>query len=228
MRLRHVFLAFAFLALSQAPAAGRPARYDFKCCDVASLRDEGPEPAELYFPPPRPDPVPTPLDLSAQNLADEGSYADVYAILKEENSCSRFFGGPAQAVEAFNQFARQLKKKVLDQRGVAVRMSGSFTTYRNHLTGASYRLFDEAAVNSQGPFYNRGQVSGGSAMRVGRFPADTRQARALILLHELGHLVRRDGGGWALPNDGGDPVLSEQNTRKVEDHCVRQLLTLKD
>ena len=63
-------------------------------------------------------------------------------------------------------------------------------------------------------------------MQVGRFAAETRQAKALLLLHEMGHLVGTPDGGWLLPSDGGNPELSERNTRTVESQCLKQLLAL--
>ena len=172
--------------------------------------------------------VPAPIDIAEEKLADEESYMDVYHILKEENSCSRFFGGSAGALDAFNDFARQLRKKAVGDGSLAIRMSGRYTIYRNNLTGASFRLFEEASINSTGPFFIRMKFSQAARMQVGRFPIPSRGARALTLLHELGHLVRGVDGNWLLPNDGGDRPLSERNTRVVEGRCLEQLLTLRD
>ncbi|HYE14269.1 MAG TPA: hypothetical protein VD968_07510 [Pyrinomonadaceae bacterium] len=185
-------------------------------------------PAEAVLPEAaRPMALPTPLDLSSVELVDEEAYSDVFRILKEENSCSRFFGGPAKAVEVFNHFSRELRGKALGDAATAVRMAGSYTLYRNQRTGVTYRLFEDAAVNTSGPFASRVMSAGPlSRMMVGRFPAQSRQARALIMLHELGHLVEGEGGAWLLPNDGNDPRMSDRNTREVERRCVKQLLAL--
>jgi len=172
--------------------------------------------------------LPAPINLAAEKLADEKSYMDVYHILKEENSCSRFFGGSAGALGAFNDFARQLRKKAIGDGTLAIRMSGVYTIYRNNQTGATFRLFKEAAINSNGPFFIQLQFSQTTRMHVGRFPIPSRGARALTLLHELGHLVRGADGNWLLPNDGGDRQLSERNTRVVEGRCLEQLLALRD
>ena len=169
-------------------------------------------------------PVPTPLDAKRERLADKDSYADVFRVLKEENSCSSFFGGPAKAVTAFNDFARQLRARPFGQGATSIRMSGQYTVYNNKDNGATYRLFDEAVINRDGPFVNRASAS---TMHIGTFRADSRPARALMLLHELGHLIRGADGKWLLPNDGGDEWLSDLNTRTVESHCGEQLLSIK-
>ncbi len=226
MRFRYFFLAIIFCALPHASAAALPTD-GFDGCDVAYDDDGAAGTPDYHLPAPRPIVAPTPLSLKEKITLDRQSYADVYGILKEENSCSRFFGGPAQAVEAFNQLALQLKKRPLNDNGVAVNMSGTFVTYRNALTGAGYRLFEQATINSNGPlFYKPMETAMRPPPRVGRFPVRTRQARALIFLHEIGHLVRNASGDWVLPNDGGNFRQNEQNTRKVEEHCAAQLLAL--
>jgi hypothetical protein len=237
MRLSNVFLALAagllmlsLLAAERASAACVAPAGD--CCavpDEAGIKvfDDKRETEESFVPEAKPAPAPTPLDLKAEKVADAESYEDVFVILKGENSCSEFYGGPAKAVTAFNQFERQLRKAPLGTGPVAVRMSGQYTNYHDHLTGASYRLFDVATINSSGPFFSRSPSSLASKTTIGRFPANTREGRALILLHELGHLVEGADGKWLLPNDGNDPAQSDRNTETVEAHCVGQLLNLK-
>ncbi|MCA1634348.1 MAG: hypothetical protein LC802_11815 [Acidobacteria bacterium] len=239
MRLRPVFHAFALGVLMQSAAAAQA-----PLADVAGLIEGGRSSMwgldlvavgeYVAGAPPLPLPlplrvrVPAPIDLAAEKLADEESYMDVYHILKEENSCSRFFGGSAGALEAFNDFARQLRKKALGDGALAIRMKGRYTIYRNNLTGASFRLFEEAAINSNGPFFIRIPFAQAARVHIGRFLIPSRGARALTLLHELGHLVRGADGEWLLPNDGGDRRLSERNTREVEGRCLEQLMTLGD
>lgn len=172
----------------------------------------------------KPVPVPTPLNAKAERLADRESYADVFRMLKDENACSTFFGGPARALTAFNEFARQLRTRSFGAGATSIRMSGHYALYSDRASGASYRLFDEAVINRDGPFVSRASAT---TMHVGSFRADTRQARALMLLHELGHLIRGVDGRWLLPNDGNDGVLSDLNTKTVQSHCEEQLLTIK-
>lgn len=232
MRLRNVFHAFALWALVQGAAASAHSplpdgavgmREDGRAVwglDLVATGDY------VTWAPPAPA---GPLDLESLELADEASYMDVYRILKEENSCSRFFGGPVRSVHAFNNFARVLRLKYIDQRGVAIRMSGGFVVYHDQRTGARFRLFEESVINTTGPFFtNAAPGARPSRMMVGRFPVPGKAARALTLLHELGHLVRGPGGDWLLPNDGGDQLLSERNTREVEGRCVEQLMALRD
>lgn len=224
MRLPSVSLAFAVgLLMHLAPGApeacadGAAATASVGCVERAGA--EAPEAA-------RPAPVPTPLD--ARGLAVERSYAAVFRILSEENRCSRFFGGPAKAAEAFNQFARRLSTRPLGNRLVAIRMTGNFSYYRNGTTGASYRLFDEATLNLDGPLGPDAARPSAPRMVIGSFPAHTTQGHALILLHELGHLVQGPGGDWLLPNDGFDYALSARNTSRVEAHCVEQLKAVRE
>jgi len=47
-----------------------------------------------------------------------------------------------------------------------------------------------------------------------------------MFLHELGHLLQGQSGDWLLPDDGGDEVLSRDNTRKIESVCGDQIKNL--
>jgi hypothetical protein len=62
---------------------------------------------------------------------------------------------------------------------------------------------------------------------VGNFSAGSRPARALILLHELGHLIQNENGAWLLPDDGYNGVQSKENTLRVQQECRVQLEALK-
>ena len=169
-------------------------------------------------------PRPTPLDREEGRLVLGRSYEDVFLALRDDNPCSRFFGGPRLAVTVFNEFARRLRRKMLGADNVGLIMSGDYTSYRDGATGASYRLFDEATINTNGPFVVVPQPAG-ARFQVGRFPAASRAGKALMLLHELGHLIRGPDG-WLLPNDGDAAELSDRNTRTVESRCLEQLLAL--
>jgi hypothetical protein len=220
------FAFFAWVVLMLQPCAARAAAC---CLEEVALRTPAPfdegraEAVEEAAPPAVASPAPTPLDLSSGQVADKPSYKDVFRVLKDDNACSRFFGGPRLAVTVFNEFALQLRLKRLGQNYIGVVMTGEYTNYLDMRTGRSYRLFGQASLNSEGPFRTRVSKV---RMRVGSFPAETRQARALMLLHELGHLIRGKDGRWLLPNDGGDPVLSEGNTERVESHCRAELFAL--
>ncbi len=230
MRSSLVTRAVAAGAISLAVAAfgAAPAKAAGVCCagfeapGMKIFEETPPEPRDAT--PPDASPQPTPLDHEAEGLAVGETYKDVFRALKDDNACSRFFGGPRVAVTVFNEFARRLRRKMLNEGNVGLIMSGSYTSYRDGRSGASYRLFDEAAINSNGPFFVVPPPSG-ARFQVGRFPAATRPARALMLLHELGHLMRGPSG-WLLPNDGRDVALSDRNTRTVESRCIEQLLAL--
>jgi hypothetical protein len=171
--------------------------------------------------------VPTPLLSEFQNEKHANTYRDVYRILKEDNLCSRFFGGPVQATEVLNRLAERLKPARMGDNRIAIKMRGAYMQIQNQRTGASYRLFEQVMVNSEGPFSRAPMVNTAQPQSIGHFPLHTRAARALILLHELGHLVQGADGHWLLPNDGHNSQLSLQNTSTVESHCRKQLTALK-
>lgn len=228
MRLPSVSLFFAAGILLPLFCIGAEASEPVlvsNCMDLAEPKNPGvvaaaPAGEEVVPKAALPSPVPTPLD--AHHLADQQTYQDVFRILSTPNPCSDFYGGPARAATAFNQFARQLKRGRLDDPKIALRMSGNYTNYQDFATGAAYRLFDKATINTDGPVTGRAV-----SMQVGRYPGHTPQARALVLLHELGHLVREPKGGWLLANDGDDFEKSTRNTRVVEAHCAEQLEAIR-
>jgi hypothetical protein len=171
--------------------------------------------------------VPTPLAALRGDDVFRKAYSDVYRILSGENQCSRFYGGPARAALVFNKFAATLKSVRLDSTRTGGNMSGGYYNVTHAPTGQTYRLFERAVINTDGPFYLRQISSGaGRVTGVGRFAPATREARALILLHELGHLMRGDDGNWLLRDDGRDDALSERNTAIVEEKCGGEIRAL--
>ncbi|HEX8633076.1 MAG TPA: hypothetical protein VF703_02880 [Pyrinomonadaceae bacterium] len=249
MKLRQMFLAFSLIPAMQMSASAqrtfgawdetadalgqaRPVETPTASAPVAASPDERaattagtPKRAVLVS---MPAPVPTPLRIPSANRRYADSYMDAYRILREENTCSRFFGGAANATAVLNRFAEQLRQQRFANPNVAVEMSGDYVLVHDSRTGAAYRLFERAVVNSVGPLYLRPLQAQAQRRAIGRFPSDTRAARALILLHEIGHLVRGTDGRWLLPNDGHNAELSVRNTVTVENYCRRQLTTLKD
>jgi hypothetical protein len=81
-------------------------------------------------------------------------------------------------------------------------------------------------VNSIGPLHAVPLATQTRRRLIGRFPSETRAARALILLHEIGHLVQGGDGRWLLPNDGHDAGQSGRNSNTVENYCREQLNAL--
>jgi hypothetical protein len=62
---------------------------------------------------------------------------------------------------------------------------------------------------------------------VGHFLPGSRRARALILLHELAHLIEGENGAWLIPDDGYNVEQSRANTLRIQTVCRAQLETLK-
>jgi hypothetical protein len=106
-------------------------------------------------------------------------------------------------------------------------MKGETTNYTN-LKGYSYRLFERAEINLRGPFYQGNTLPGQPLIpMIGRFQPNTREARAVALLHEVGHLVRGRDGNWLLPEDGSNADISAHNTARVIAACGEQIQLLR-
>jgi hypothetical protein len=195
--------------------------------DGAAAVEPGPVERERVAPTLKPLAVPTPLANLSGDALFRQAYADVYRILSAENECSRFYGGAAPAAYVFNQLAGTFKSARIDGGRVAGKMGGGAITVTHVPSGLKFRLFEKAVLNTAGAFYRReGSNLDERVPRVGSFAPDTRGARALILLHELGHLVKGGGGRWLLADDGDDPSQSERNTELIEEHCAGQLRAL--
>lgn len=150
----------------------------------------------------------------------ERAYLDVFTILRYDNSCSRFFGGPL-AITALNELVQQLKPRYFDRR-VAIRMSGRVTTVQSNATGFSFRMFEKAEVNLGGSFYKANNTT----RVVSEFSPNTRETRAVVLLHELGHMVKNSENKWVLPDDGMSADLSLRNSVQVVTACRNEIKSL--
>jgi hypothetical protein len=167
-----------------------------------------------------------PLSLPARLSLIDRAYADAYTILSENNTCSSFFGGPRFATVVLNALRPRLEMTVV-ANDVGIVMSGPIISSMDAGTGLPYRLFKRAQVNLTGPFFrSASRVSQTFFRRIGRYPANTRKARVLMLLHELGHLVPGANGRWLLPNDADDHVQVYVNTDTVMAQCTEQLEAL--
>lgn len=154
------------------------------------------------------------------------AYDDVFGILAIENTCSAFYGGPAAATTVLNQMLGHVERGQLPSF-ISFQMTGRPRGFFDPHSGASYRLFDKAIVNEDGAFYQRRFDPRLSQPRnVGSFPPGTRAARALILMHELAHLVKGRNGAWLIADDGTDSWQSKQNTAQIERRCAAQLREL--
>ena len=151
------------------------------------------------------------------------TYERAASLLTSDQACSRFFGGPG-AIEALNALGRQLKKKALGSPKLGIEMKGRVTNYVNAQTGFSYRLFDHSTLNSNGPFYRPSCTSSNPCMtKIGSFEPSTDEARLLMLMHELAHLVRRTDGKWTIPDDGTDPNASDENSWRIQKVCGAEI-----
>lgn len=169
--------------------------------------------------------VPSPLIDEDKILGS--AYYDTLSILSTSNLCSDFFGGPAASVDAFNHLIGRLRTEYLSG-SIAMRMTGQTTNMLNAATNKQYRLFEKVVLNAKGPFYrSRFSNSDPSVFPIGPFEPNTKQARVLIFLHELGHVVKGNDGEWLLPNDGGNAKVSKENTRRIQGICGDQIEGLR-
>lgn len=153
----------------------------------------------------------------------ERGYLDVYSMLGAGNGCSQFFGGKGSQ-RVLEELVINLRIGLITDSRIGIRMSGMFTNHEVAEEGISYRLFEQAEVNSKGAFlYSKTFSSEMPVPNVGSFRPNTREARALILLHELAHLLHGSNGNWLIPDDGGRPQLSRENTLTVESRCGQEI-----
>jgi len=168
--------------------------------------------------------VPSPL--ITQDKILESAYYDTLSILSTPNKCSDFFGGTSASVDIFDDLISKVRKGYFST-SIGIQMSGAAVDMFSMKTKRKYRLFDKVSINGNGPFYRKRNFLWESTVRgVGTFAPNTREARVLMLLHELGHVVKGEGGNWLLPDDGGDEALSTDNTRKIEAICGNQIKNL--
>src|SRR5206468_12290156 len=95
---------------------------------------------------------------------------------------------------------------------IGIRMSGPFTIIEPQ-EGIAYRLFARADLNSLGAFYrSKNFPSDPFVPNIGSFQPNTREARTLILFHELAHMIKGNNGTWLIPDDANNPQVSRHNT----------------
>jgi hypothetical protein len=155
------------------------------------------------------------------------AYFNTLQVLSTTNGCSLFFGGPAASVGVFNQLIRRVRKEFFSTP-IGIQMSGQTTNIRNETLGREYRLFDKVSINAHGPFYReRFSRSGRLFPRTATFAANTNEVRVLMLLHELGHVMKGEDGHWLLPDDGQDDNISRSNSQKIRDVCGEQIQAIR-
>jgi len=155
----------------------------------------------------------------------ERAYLDAYNILENDNSCGRFFGRGSSIV--LGEMVVKLRQQTILDTRIGIRMSGTFDNLVEPVGGMSYRLFEHAELNSLGAFYrSKTFPSQPFIPNMGSFPPNTRQARTIILLHELAHLIRAQNESWLIPDDGSSAELSRRNTATIEFQCGQEIRSL--
>lgn len=155
------------------------------------------------------------------------AFEDTISILSKNNSCRRFYGDTKTTEEVLRRLASQFQTRLLRDSRTGIEMAGNFTYFRQTENHVGYRLFATATINARGPFLKAKVFPAEPYVPpVGSFRPNTREARVLMLLHELAHLVRGQDGNWLIPDDGNAPALSKQNTAFIESQCRAQILSL--
>ena len=161
----------------------------------------------------------------AQKLVEQ-AIQDAISIVSTNNSCGSFYGQTKATEEVLRRLATQFQVRLLGDSRTGIEMSGSFT-YFDQKEEVRYRLFAAATINSRGPFLKAKVFAAEPHVPpVGGFRPNTREARVLMLLHEVAHLVKGADGDWLIPDDGNAPALSRRNTALVESKCRAQILLL--
>jgi hypothetical protein len=187
-------------------------RPDFDAMSVIEAKASGSTPSE-------------PSPLISQDKVLGAAYYDTLSILRSNNPCSDFFGGPA-SVNVFNELVSKIRKDALPA-DIAIRMSGPTTNIHDVQSKRYYRIFDKVSLNSRSSFYRRRMGPGEVTVpKIGSFEPNTKEARVLMLLHELGHVMKGSDGLWLLPDDGKDEGLSQANSYKIQDVCNDQIHSL--
>src|SRR5215203_5314632 len=151
----------------------------------------------------------------------ELAYLDASKMLSDNNSCSNFFGEKANPI--LEELVVTLREQTIPDSRIGIRMSGTFNLAKSS-DGVSYRLFEKAEINSLGAFYRAKMFPSEPLVpNMGSFAPNTRQARVIILLHELAHLIKGKDGTWLIPDDGHSAALSRENTGTIESVCGEQI-----
>ena len=168
---------------------------------------------------------PSALPLVREDDVFSSAYYDAVAILRAGNRCSEFFGG-VSTVDILDRLIAKMHKDYF-KADIGIRMTGETENILNTQTNRRYRMFENVELNGNGPFYrNTYSDSAVPLPGIGTYAPGTREARVLMLLHELGHTIKGDEGKWLLPNDGDDESLSLRNSMKIEKICGDEISNL--
>ncbi len=143
-------------------------------------------------------------------------------ILSTANTCSTFFGPNAiRALDAFEQIlTRGLPNGPGDSK-LGIEMSGQQTL---HYSPVQFRTFQKAVINNAGPFFSLL-----SKTRIGNYDPARNQSQVLQILHELAHLVYKNGAPL-IPDDAGKTKTkeSDENTEEILKHCKTEIDKIKN
>jgi hypothetical protein len=215
MRWHNVLLMAACLSAAEIGTANVPVNAQQKAATLIAERNGGVNQTRLRPAARRALP---PLEQALQDATN---------ILRENNSCSRFYFDPVAAQRVLRSLTSQFQIHLLSKSRTGIEMSGNFTVFERTVESAGYRLFSSATINSAGPFFKAKVFSAEPQVpNIGSFQPNTREARVLMLLHELAHLITGANGSWLIPDDGNSATLSMQNTALIETQCKAQILAL--
>jgi len=176
---------------------------------------------------------------NSNQQAIDAAVGDALSILSTNNPCSQFFGGvnrqngSRDGTEVLKALAKVLTPGNISavDTTTGIQLS-NFGTVQNVATGLEYQMPASAIVNQRGPFFGSGSF--------GSFSSTSRAGRALAILHEVAHLIKvatviewgKNGHDkkynmYLIPEDGGNPALSRENSEVVENACRNQLKALK-
>lgn len=156
--------------------------------------------------------------------------ADARAILQRGGRCASFFQDGYSDINgvlnALDSLGGQLTPSTLSssENDVGIKQWGTTSTIMYAPNGTNYRLFEHAVVNNNGPFFSA-FYPGTSTVRprigsTSAYNAGSRKAQALMILHELAHLIQMaGGGGYLIPGDGDDANQSRTNTNTIDAQC---------
>jgi len=99
-------------------------------------------------------------------------------------------------------------------------MSGQQTINVDSNGQTRYRTYANIVVNTTGPFF-----IAANRRDIGDYRAYTDEARMLMILHELAHMVMGANGQYPIRDDNPDttPGQSAANTEIVQGHCKTEI-----
>jgi len=156
----------------------------------------------------------------------ERAYVDASGLLGSEGECGQFFIGNGSR-DVLEEFVAKLQVRLISDSRIGIKMFGMYSNFVEPAAGLRYRLFEKMEINSAGAFFRAKTFAAEPFVpNIGSFRPNTREARVLILLHELAHLIKSNEGTWLIPDDGSSAQLSRLNTSIVESRCGQQIRAL--